>query len=112
MIISDVCANQKNYVRFLNVFIGSWRAIAAKRPLVARDCAGHAERGVAVVIFGAEAELYQFPERVELFCYQLASTDYAECVAPIFLLNRGKLFDHGAKRFIPIDANQLSVFSE
>ena len=86
MVVGDVGADQQDHVGFRQVFVGAGRAVAAEGALVAGDGAGHAERGVAVVVAGAEAELHQLAERVELFGDQLAGADDAERVRAVLRL--------------------------
>jgi hypothetical protein len=76
-------------------------AVAAEGELVAGDGGGHAERGVAVVVAAAEAELHQLAERVDLFGDELACADDAERVLAVFLLDGGELFDHDGESLVP-----------
>ena len=62
----------------LEILVGAGRAVAAERPLVAGDRGRHAQRGVAVVVARAEAELHQLAERVELLGDELAGADDAD----------------------------------
>ena len=78
MVVGDVRADQQNDVGVFQVFVRSGRAIAAEGHLVTGDGARHAQRRVAVVVVGAEPELHQLAERVELFGDQLAGAEHAE----------------------------------
>ena len=78
MVVGDVGADQQDHVGSLQILVGAGRAVAAEGELVAGDRAGHAERGVAVVVAGAEAELHQLAQGVELLRDQLAGADHAQ----------------------------------
>ena len=82
MVVGDVRADQQNHVGPLQIFVSARRAVAAERQLVTGNGARHAQRGVAVVVVGAEAELHQLAERVELFGDQLAGAQDAQRFGP------------------------------
>ena len=85
MVVGDVRADQQHHVGRLHVFVIAGRPVAAERKLVAGHSRRHAERRVAVVIAGAEAELHQLAQRVELFGDQLARADARPAIpAPCF----------------------------
>ena len=112
MIIGEVRADQQNYVGGLHIFVSAGRAVATERNLVTGDGAGHAERGVAIVIIGAEAELNQLAERIEFFGDQLPGAQYTQRFRPIRLLRRPEAFGHHGQCFIPTDAHQLAVLAQ
>ena len=78
VVVGDVGADEQDDVGGLHVVVGAGRTVAAEGELVAGDGGGHAERGVAVVVAGAEAELHEFAEGVELLGEELAGADDAE----------------------------------
>ena len=80
--------------------------------LVARDGARHAERRVAVVVVGAEAELHQLAERVELFRHELPGAEDAERLRAVLRLRRTEALDHRADCLVPADAEQLAVLAQ
>ncbi len=91
VVVGDVGADEQDDVGGLHVVVGAGRAIAAEGELVAGDGAGHAERGVAVVVAGAEAELHELAEGVELFGEELAGADDAERVVAVLLPGRARM---------------------
>ena len=82
------------------------RPVAAEAEFVAGDCAGHAQRCVAVVVAGTEAELHQLTQRVDLFCQQLSGAHHAQRVRAVLPLEHGDAFDHGIERLVPRHWNQ------
>jgi hypothetical protein len=62
MIVGDVCADQQDDVGGLEVGIVAGRAITAEGELISGDGAGYAERGVAVMVRRAKAELNELAE--------------------------------------------------
>ena len=70
-----------------HIGVGAGWAIGAEGELVAGDGGGHAERGVAVVVASAEAELDEFAEGVELLGEELAGADDAEGFVAVALLD-------------------------
>ena len=78
MVVGDVGADQQDDVGGLQIRVVAGRAVAAERKLVTGYRAGHAERGVAVEVGGAEAKLHELAQGIELFRDQLASADHAE----------------------------------
>ena len=94
MVVGDVCADQKNNVRFGEVFVRPRRSIAAKRALVSRDGAGHAQCRVSIKILGSQTELDKLAQCVKLLGDKLAGTHYAERVTPIFFLNAAEFLRH------------------
>ena len=81
----------------LQVFVSARRPVAAERELVAGDRRRHAERGVAVVVVGAESELHQLAQRVEFFRHQLPGADHAQRARPVPLLRGAETLHHGGR---------------
>src|SRR5262249_1073359 len=86
--------------------------IAAERSPVTGDGAGHAQRGVAVVVPRPEAELDELPKRIKLLRNQLAGAENAKGVVAIFLLHVAEPTDQRQKRLVPADTDELAVFSQ
>ena len=82
MVVGDVRADQQDDVGGVEVLVGARRTIAAERPLVTGHRGRHAQRGVAVVVRRADAELHQLAERVELLGDELPGADDADGLAP------------------------------
>ena len=87
VVVGDVGADEEDDVGVFHVGVGAGRAVGAEGELVAGDGGGHAEGGVAVVVAGAEAELNEFAEGVELLGEELAGADDAERFVAVALLN-------------------------
>ena len=109
MVVGDVGADEQDDVGALEVFVGAGRAVAAERALVAGDRRGHAQRGVAVVVARAEAELHQLAERVELFGDELAGADDADRLRAVRRLHVAEPADHRLDRDVPAHTLQRRV---
>ena len=112
MVVGDVRTDQEYEISFLEVFVRAGRPIAAKRPFVAGNGAGHTQRCVAVIVLCRESELHEFAECVELFCNKLSRTHHTESIAAVSRLRVAKLRDQGAEGFLPADRNQFSALPE
>ena len=87
VLLRQVGAERHQAVRVLEVSVAAGRAVGAERALVARHRRRHAQRGVAVVVVGADLAAHQLAERVELLGQQLSGGDHREGVAPILGLD-------------------------
>lgn len=112
VIVGHVGADEEDDVGGFEVGVGAGRAVAAKGELVAGDGAGHAEGGVAVVVGGAEAELDELAEGVELLGEELAGADDAEGVGAVLRLDGADAPDHGVDGFLPGDGDKGAVLAE
>src|ERR1700736_3938612 len=112
VVVGDVGPNEEDDVGGLHVGVRARRAVAAKGKLVAGDGAGHAEGCVAVVIAGAESELNEFTEGVELLGEKLAGADDAEGVTTVVLLDSSEALDHGVEGFVPGYGRELAILAE
>ena len=74
----DVGADEEDDVCVFDVGVGARRAVGAEGELVAGDGGGHAEGRVAIVVAGAQAELDEFAQGVELLGEELTGADDAE----------------------------------
>src|SRR5207248_3073447 len=54
---AQVGSDQDDDVRFLEIAVGVWRSVEAKRLLVSHDSRGHALPSVAVSVYDSHAEL-------------------------------------------------------
>src|SRR5262249_21386283 len=72
------------------VVVGAGRPVAAERELVTRYRAGHAQRGVSVVMTDAEAEAHELAERVELFGHQLSGGEDRDRIGTVPLERAGE----------------------
>ena len=113
VVVGDVGADQQDDVGGLHVGVGAGWAVAAEGELVAGDGGGHAERGVAVVVAGAEAELDELAEGVELLGDELAGADDAERVVAVSSagLSR-KRSTMRVEGFVPGDGHELAVLAQ
>ena len=112
MVLGDVGADQQNHVGFGQIVVAAGRAVAAEAAFVAGHGARHAQRGVAVVVVGAEAKLHQFAKGVEFLGDQLSGADDAECARAVARLNAAYALHHHGDRFVPPDALQLAVLAQ
>ena len=87
VVVGDVGADEEDDVGGLHVGVGAGWAVGAEGELVAGDGGGHAEGGVAVVVAGAEAELDEFAEGVELLGEELTGADDSEGFVAVALLD-------------------------
>ena len=92
MVVCDIGADEEDDIGNLHVLVGAGRAVGAEGKLVAGDGTGHAERGVAIEVAGAEAKLDEFAEGVELFGEELAGADDAEGIVAVLLLDWRQIF--------------------
>ena len=109
VIVGHVRADQQDHVGALHVFIVAGRAVASKRKLVAGNGRRHAQSRVAVEVVRTETELHEFAQRVEFLGDQLAGTEDAQSLGPVFRLHRAEALDQGFDRFVPANALQLAV---
>ena len=112
MVVGDVGADEEDDIGVLHVGVGARRAVGAEGELVAGDGRGHAESGVAVVVAGAEAELDELAEGVELLGEELAGADDAEGFVAVALLNVAEALDHGVESFVPGDGSENAVLAQ
>ena len=78
VVVGDVGAPQHDDVGELEVLVAAGRAVGAEAQLVAGHRAGHAQRGVAVVVAQAHAEPHELAERVELLGHELAGRQHGD----------------------------------
>ena len=71
----------------VEIFVAAGRAVAAERALVTRHRRCHAQRGIAVVVVGANHATREFTQGVELFRHDLAGRDNRKRIAAISVLN-------------------------
>ncbi|HLM28490.1 MAG TPA: hypothetical protein VK360_01105 [Acidimicrobiales bacterium] len=76
VVVGDVRAPQHDHVRLAEVVIAARRAVGAEAQLVAGHGAGHAQRGVAVVVGEAHAEPDELAEGVELLGDELTGRQH------------------------------------
>src|SRR5207249_11808535 len=111
MVVGDVRADQKHDIRPLEILIRAGRAVAAERALVTGDGGGHTECGVAVEVAGAEPQLHELSERVELLGDELPRPDHANRIPAKCPLNLSKALGHRPDGGLPIDPLQTLATS-
>ena len=87
VLLRQVGAERKQAFGMLEVVIAAGRAVGTERALVAGHGRRHAQRGVAVVVVGADHPARQFAQGVELFAEDLAGGHDGDGVAAVFLLD-------------------------
>ena len=112
MVVRDVGAYEDDHVGAVEILVGAGRAIAAERAFVPGHRRRHAQRRVAVVVRGAEPELHEFSERVELFGDELPGADHADGACAVPLLDVPERRRHGRQRVVPGNPGESSVAFE
>ena len=83
------------------IVVAAGRTVGAERALVAGDRRSHTERGIAVVIIGADDAPRKLAERIKLLGQNLPGRDNGDTVASILALNAGELCRSEIERLIP-----------
>jgi hypothetical protein len=101
VLLGQVGTKCQQAVGVFEIVVAARRAVGTERALVAGRRRGHAQRGVAVVVVGADHTARQLAERVELLGHDLAGGDDGKRVAPVLFLDTLDLVCRPVQRGIP-----------
>ena len=86
----------------LKIVVAAGRAVGAEGALVAGYRRGHAQGGIAAVVFAADHSPGQLAQGVELLGEDLAGADYGHRIAAVLLLDALELSRCLVQRGIPV----------
>jgi hypothetical protein len=106
MLLGQVRAHRQHAVGMLEVVVAARRSVGAERSLVAGNGRGHAKRGIAIVVVGADGAAHDLTQGVEFLRQELPGRDHREGVAPVYRLDALDLAGRAVKRSIPGDGGE------
>ena len=101
VVVGDVGSHQQDAVGHVEVGVGTGRAVAAERALVAGHRAGHAQGGVPVVVAQAQAQAGQLAQGVELLRHQLPGRQHRHRVGPVLVEEAPEAHHHRPDGRVP-----------
>ncbi len=101
VLLRQIGAEGDQAIGVFEIVIAAGRAVGTEGALVAGHRRGHAQRGVAVVVVGADQPARELAERVELLGHDLAGGDDGEGVAAVLGLDAFDLVRGACQRLIP-----------
>src|SRR5690606_20223170 len=104
VLLRQVGAKGDETVGVVEILVASRWAVGAKRAFVAGDGRGHAQRGIAVIVVGADDASDQLAQSIELFGHYLPGRHHGEGIAPVFFLDITDTVGHGVQGRVPTDS--------
>ena len=101
VLLREVGAEGEQAFGVFEIVVAAGRAIAAEGTLIAGRRRGHAQRGVAVVVVGADHAACELAEGIELLGHDLAGGNHGKAVASVFILDTLDLGGGLVERRVP-----------
>ena len=102
MLLRQVGAERQQALGVIEIAVAARRPVGTEGTLVAGDRRRHAQRGVAIVVVGADDAAHQLAEGVELLRHDLAGGDHGHGIAPVAGLDTLEAVRHAVQRRVPI----------